>query len=107
MEKPSALMPIFDNKGISVKLQYIIGQKSQFYGLLSDFSRKNYCFNVYILSKRLSFAKKHSALIPVICRKNLHYLKNKVFSCHFFPIFHGNTPTVMPKLEENFKSELV
>ena len=68
---------------IKSKLHYIMGGKSRqdaFFG----FSRKNYCLNTYVLSKRRPFSIKHNALMPVFCRKNVQSYKNTVLSCHFF-----------------------
>ena len=58
----------------------------------SDFSRKNHCSLTPILSKKRPFSKKHPALMPIFCQKNVHPHKNTVLSCHFFLIFYVKPP---------------
>ena len=62
----------------------------------SDFSRKNHLSHAHIWSKKRPFSKKHNALMPTFCPKNVYSLNNTVLSCHFFIIFHEKPPSVMP-----------
>ena len=58
-----------------------------------DFSRKISCSHAYnILSKKRQFSKKHNALVPIFYQKNVHSLKNTVFSCLFFSILKWKNP---------------
>ena len=63
----------------------------------SDFSRKNYCPNAHVVSKRRPFSKKHIALMPIFCQKNVSSFKNTVLPYYFFQIFHKKPYAVMPK----------
>ena len=51
------------------------------------FSRKKQCSHAHILSKKRPISKKHTALMPIFCQKNVPYLKNTLLSCIFFLFF--------------------
>ena len=53
----------------------------------SDFELKNHSSHAHFLSKKRQFSKKHNALMPTFCQKNVHSLKNIVPSCYFFKNF--------------------
>ena len=96
--KTPAVMPILDQKtSILSKLQYYMGQKVNRMPFFFDFSWKNDFSHAHILSKKLQFAKKHIALMPIFCQKNVSSFKNTVLPYYFFQIFHKKPYAVMPK----------
>ena len=76
-EKLPALMPIIGQKNVNSV------NTTLYYGPKKLVSRKNQCSHAHIV-KKLPFSKKHTAPVPIFCQKNVHSLKNVVFSCHFF-----------------------
>ena len=48
-----------------------------------DFTKKS-MLSCPSLVNKLPFSKKDATPIPIFCQKNVHSLKNVVFSCHFF-----------------------
>ena len=63
---------------------------------VSDFSRKNHLSHAHILSRKRPFSKKHFALIPVFCRKNVQSLKNTLLSCQFLFKFYMKNLLLKP-----------
>lgn len=61
-----------------------------------QFFTKNISSHAYILSKKRPSLKRHNALVPIFCPKNVHSLKNTVFSCPFFQYHNEKPPAVMP-----------
>ena len=54
---------------------------------------------LYFIQNRL-FSKKQTVLTPIFCQKNVHSLKNTVFSPHFFSKVSWKTPAVMPIFDQ-------
>ena len=77
---------------ILLKLQCIVGQKSQTDALFLRFYTKK-LLSCAFLSKKHTFSKENSVLMPIFCQKNVHSLKNTVLSCQ---IFHEIPPAAMP-----------
>ena len=90
-EKPPAVMHIFGQNNVnSVKTTLYYGPKKSIgCPFFSNFSRKNHCS--HILSKKSPFSKKHTALMPIFCQKNVHSLKNNA-PMSFFSNFSWKTP---------------
>ena len=64
-EKHPADMPYWVKKTSTLlRLYYIMGQRSKWKPFFSDFSRKNHCSHVHILSKKCPISKKTLALMP-------------------------------------------
>ena len=61
-----------------------------------DISRKNHCSHAHILSKKRPFSKKHYALMPIFCGKNVHSHENTWLSYIFFLVFLKKPPVGKP-----------
>ena len=70
------------------KLQYIMGEKSQWDAFISDFLRKITAPIPMICQKDVHSLKKHIALMPVFCRKNVHLSKILCSDVIFFQILN-------------------
>ena len=67
------------------------GPKKSIGCLLFQFLRININPHAHIFSKTTSIIKKKKAtLMPIFCQKNVHSLKNSMFSCHLFNFFMKN-----------------
>ena len=90
-------MPIFGQKtSILLKLHYFMVIKvNRMLFLFRFFTKKSLLSCPYFI-KNTSILLKHTALIPILVKKNFHSLKNTVLSCaFFFSNFSWKTPAVV------------
>ena len=67
-----------------------MGQKSQQDALFFRFLTKKTLLSCPYFVKNVHSLKTNSSLLSIFCPKNVHSLKNKVLSCHFFHFLHKN-----------------
>ena len=71
-------------------------------------SSKNAVFSCPYFVKKTSILKKHATVMPIVCQKNVHYLKNTMLSCHLFlffmknPCFHAHIWSKKHKFCQNY-----
>ena len=92
-------MPIFCQKNVnSVKITHY-DQKSEEDVLFFGYFTKKALMYIYF-QKRTSILSKDTALMPIFCRKNVHFFKNTVLLCQFFQNFHRKPLAVMPIFDQ-------
>ena len=75
-----------------LRLYYIMGQRSKWKPFFSDFSRKNHCSHVHILSKKCPISKKTRSSHALILSKTSILSKTQCSHAIFFQLFHETPP---------------